>query len=68
MKSEAITVADSFELLLLKIRELDRENLRLKQRLAPLVRLEMAVRTCAQADMMARELLTAMNGGTDEPA
>lgn len=68
LSSKPLTAAEGVELLLLKIRELDQENLRLKERLQSLVRLEVAVRNCAQLDMVARELLTAMDGGFDESA
>jgi hypothetical protein len=48
--------------LLEKISQMDQELQKLKARVAPLVRLEMAVRSCAAVDMSARELLTAMAG------
>ena len=62
MTATAITDAHGTELLLLKIRELDQVNLRLEERLQRLLKLEAAVRKCAEVDMAARELLTAMEG------
>jgi hypothetical protein len=50
------------ETLLQKIKELDLLNLELEKKLRRLTLLEMAVRACSRWDMVARELLTAMEG------
>jgi len=60
----AVGEAPEVSQLLAKISEMDLELLILKAKVAPLIRLEMAVRSCSKVDMVARELLTAM----DEPA
>ena len=50
-----------------KIEEMGLERQRLKTKMAPLARLELAVRSCAKIDMVARELLTAMEEPSEKP-
>ena len=49
------------EALLQKVKELDLLNLELERKVQRLALLEMAVRACSKWDMVARELLTAMD-------